>query len=378
MKPKKMNLTKRRVGVIAGFAIIIGAFGISSYMSKLKQPPPEMPTFQSVAKAVVQISEPQAVAIKVPVQGQLVAFNKIEIYTEVTGTLQSTQRPFKVGTFFPSGSTLVKIDDTEAKLSLYAQKSNLLNALAQLMPELKIDYPESYNQWKAYLDQYEIEAPLSALPQPINQQEKYFLASRNIFSQYFTIKSAEERLEKYTLYAPFSGVITQTAINPGALVRAGQKLGDLMNTNTFELEASIPLGDLKYVKKGDMVKLISEDLNQAFKGEVVRISDQVNSTTQTIMVFIRVNGAKLKEGMYIKGNIETIPVENAMEIPRNLLVDGKQIFAITDSVLQLIPIEVVDYHEDQAVIKGVDPGQLILINSLPGAFEGMKVSPVKK
>jgi RND family efflux transporter MFP subunit len=228
------------------------------------------------------------------------------------------------------------------------------------------------------LDQYEIEAPLSALPQPINQQEKYFLASRNIFSQYFTIKSAEERLEKYTLYAPFSGVITQTAINPGALVRAGQKLGDLMNTNTFELEASIPLGDLKYVKKGDMVKLISEDLNQAFKGEVVRISDQVNSTTQTIMVFIRVNGAKLKEGMYIKGNIETIPVENAMEIPRNLLVDGKQIFAITDSVLQLIPIEVVDYHEDQAVIKGVDPGQLILINSLPGAFEGMKVSPVKK
>jgi hypothetical protein len=39
---------------------------------------------------------------------------------------------------------------------------------------------------------------------------------------------------------------------------------------------------------------------------------------------------------------------------------------------------VVDYHEDQAVVKGVNPGQMILINSLPGAFEGMKVSPVKK
>jgi RND family efflux transporter MFP subunit len=228
------------------------------------------------------------------------------------------------------------------------------------------------------LDQFEIEAPLAVLPTPLNQQEKYFLASRNIFSQYFTIKSAEERLEKYTLYAPFSGVITQTSINSGALVRAGQKLGDLMNTNTFELEASIPLGDLKYVKKGDDVKLMSEDLNQSFEGTVVRISDQVNATTQTIMVFIRVDGKDLKEGMYLKGNIETIPVEDAIEIPRNLLVDGNHIFNVVDSALQLMPVEVVDYHEDKAVIKGVAPGQMILINSLPGAFEGMRVSPVKQ
>jgi multidrug efflux pump subunit AcrA (membrane-fusion protein) len=368
----------RRVGVIAGFAVLIGAFGISSYMRKLKQPPPEMPTFQAVAKAAVQMSNPQSIAINVPVQGQLVAFNKIEIYTEVTGTLQPTQRPFKVGTYFPSGSTIIQIDDTEAQLSLFSQKSNLLNALAQMMPELKIDYPESYGQWKTYLDQFEIEAPLAGLPTPLNQQEKYFLASRNIFSQYFTIKSAEERLEKYTLYAPFSGVITQTSINSGALVRAGQKLGDLMNTNTFELEASIPLGDLKYVKKGDDVKLMSEDLNQSFEGTVVRISDQVNATTQTIMVFIRVDGKDLKEGMYLKGNIETIPVEDAIEIPRNLLVDGNHIFNVVDSALQLMPVEVVDYHEDKAVIKGVAPGQMILINSLPGAFEGMRVSPVKQ
>jgi multidrug efflux pump subunit AcrA (membrane-fusion protein) len=144
------------------------------------------------------------------------------------------------------------------------------------------------------------------------------------------------------------------------------------------LEASIPLGDLKNVKKGDDVKLMSEDLNQSFEGTVVRISDQVNATTQTIMVFIRVDGKDLKEGMYLKGNIETIPVEEAIEIPRNLLVDGNHIFNVVDSALQLMPVEVVDYHEDKAVIKGVAPGQMILINSLPGAFEGMRVSPVKQ
>jgi hypothetical protein len=82
--------------------------------------------------------------------------------------------------------------------------------------------------------------------------------------------------------------------------------------------------------------------------------------------------------MYLKGNIETIPVEDAIEIPRNLLVDGNHIFNVVDSALQLMPVEVVDYHEDKAVIKGVAPGQMILINSLPGAFEGMRVSPVKQ
>jgi membrane fusion protein (multidrug efflux system) len=56
------------------------------------------------------------------------------------------------------------------------------------MPDLKIDYPESFAQWQEYLDRFELEQPIAAFPTPINKQEKYFIASRNLYNQYYSIK----------------------------------------------------------------------------------------------------------------------------------------------------------------------------------------------
>ena len=314
------------------------------------------------------------VPVSLEIQGQLAAFEKIDLFAEVSGPLLSSARAFKEGSYFPKGAVLIGIDDEEARLTLLSQKSSLLNALTQLMPDLKVDHPASFPQWRAYLDKFELEKPLPLFPTAMSQEEKHFIASRNLFSQYYNIKSAEERLNKYTISAPFSGVITQAAINPGAVVRSGQKLGELMNTANYELEATVALRDLKYIKVGSRVKLYSEDIAGQWQGQVKRVSDQVNPGTQTVKVFISVSGEQLREGMYLRGEVEGSRIEQAARLPRNLLIGPDQVYVWRDSSLQLQTVQVAKLTSAHAVVRGLPDGTPILAQMLPGLFDGMKAA----
>lgn len=367
------SLLLRRLGIIAAVLIVGGAIFGAKYLSDQKAPPKRKET---VAKDKLVQTMPvnnEDIPTELEVQGELVAFDKIDIFSEVSGALIETSRPFKVGSYFQKGNVVLRVNDDEARLSLLSQKSSLLNSITQVMPDLKIDYPESFKQWKHYLDQFDPEKPIKVFPSALNDQEKFFIASRNLHTQYYNIKSAEERLSKYTVYAPFSGVVTQASINTGAVVRAGQKLGELMNTSNYELEATVPLSDLKYIKTSNAVKLYSDDIEGTWTGRVKRINDQVDPGTQTVKVFIDVNGKGLKEGMYLKGGITASMVEQAMKIPRRLLVNQNFVYTVRDSLLELTEVDVVKFLEDAAIIRGLKKGTQLLKEPVPGAFDGMKV-----
>jgi len=368
-----MSTTARRVIMFAGLVVLIGAFALSRFLSQQKEPPrPKVAGTKVKMVDTIQVHL-SSIPTTLDVQGELSAYNKIDLFSEVTGTLEKTARSFKVGTYFPKGATLIEVNQKEANLSLLSQKSSLLNAITQLMPDLKIDYPESYENWKAYLDNFEVEGSIKAFPEPVNEQEKYFIASRHLYSQYYTIKSQEERLDKYTLYAPFSGVITAASINPGAVVRAGQKLGELMGTGSYELEATVALRDLKYITVGNPVELYSEDIEGSWNGKIRRISDQVDAGTQTVRIFISVSGAGLKENMYLRGDVVSSSIDNAFALPRNLLHDQRGVFVVRDSVLRLETVDVLKITDESAIIRGMEPGTPVLAQPIPDAFDGMKV-----
>lgn len=369
------QLLFRRLGIVLGLVLLVVAYLVATRLTEEKPAPPRKEEARSKPAVQTFSATVEEVATSLDVQGELVAFDKIDIFSEVTGALVSTSRPFKVGTYFPKGSVLIKVDNSEARLALLAQKSSLLNAITQLMPDLKVDYPESFAHWEQYLDNFDPEAAIKPLPEAVNDQEKYFIASRNLYTQYYNIKSQEERLGKYELLAPFGGVLTATSINPGAVVRAGQKLGELMNTGNYELQVTVPLSDLKYIQVGNTVNLYSDDLEGEWTGRVKRINNQVDAGTQTVKVFISASGSNLREGMYLRGDIAARSIENAVRIPRELLIDQRAVYVVRDSTLELEPVEVVKITADAAIVRGLPEGTRLLKELLPNIFDGMKVSP---
>lgn len=373
------NVIVRVVFAVLGIAVVFAGINISKNLSTKKAPPK---TRTAAGPRIVPVDIMYAQSGTIPhdmlVQGTLSAFDKIQIFSEVTGVLEETSRPFKVGSYFKKGDMLAQINKEEAELSLQAQKSALQNAITQFMPDLKIDYKESFRQWQHYLNEFDVYAPLNPFPDPINDQEKYFIASKNIHNQYFNIKSAEARLEKYEIFAPFNGVLTETNINPGAVVRVGQSLGQLMNKSNFEMEATVPLSDLQYLRVGNPVGLYSDDIAGKWSGTIKRISDQIDPSTQTVKVFISVSGSNLREGMYLKGDVKAKSFEQAMKIPRELLIDQESVYVVQDSILRLQKVEVLEIKPDFAILRGVEDGTPLLKDKVAGAFSGMKVKVKKR
>lgn len=370
----KNKTVKNVLKFLLGAGIIaLGFFGMR-YLFSMKEEAPRRPVEKRVRTVETRTVNNGELSTTLDVQGRLQAYNKIELYSEVGGAVEETGRPLKEGTYFPKGEVILRIDDDEARLNLQAQKATLLNSIAQIMPDLKIDYPESFPAWERYLDAFNVDEPLPALPDPADQREKLFIAGRNLYTQYYNIKSQEERLSKYLIRAPFAGVLTSVMIDRGAVVRAGQPLGELMATGYYELVATVPLSDLGYLQTGGKVDLYSEDIDGSWNGTIRRISDQIDEGSQTVDVYIGVSGKELREGMYMRGEAAARTLDNVVEIDRTLLIDERQVYVVRDdSLLTLQPVTVRKANRKTAIVSGLSDGAQLLTSTVPGAFDGMLV-----
>ena len=372
MAESKFNKNLVR-SIILAIAVFLVTLFIKKQLSKIETKDAPKISFRSKIVEVVP-AEPSTVKLELLVSGRLQATNRMDLYAEVNGILLNNN--FREGQAFGAGQRIASIDNSEYSAQLVAARSGFMGLMSQSLADIALDYPEEYPTWEAFLKKIEPKQNLPKLPTVANQQLKQFLSGRNILSNYYTIQSQEVRLNKYTISAPFSVVLCETTIDPGTLVRAGQKLGSFVQSGSFELEASVTTQDLAYLKKGSKVVLKTDDKSQEYTGTVVRINNTINPNTQLAQVYLSVRGKELKEGLYLKAEIDAGSTTNGLKIDRNMLINETEVYIVQpDSSLHLQPIEVVSYMEDQAVIKGVPQGTLLPTSAISGAFEGMKIVP---
>ncbi|MFT5999427.1 MAG: membrane fusion protein (multidrug efflux system) [Neolewinella sp.] len=369
----KRNVPRTIFSILIGLLILFVGYKGNEYLASLKPESVKKVIPKRIKEVEVATISNGKIATTLDVQGRLEAYNKIALFTEVGGAVK-TSKPFKKGTYFNKGEAMLRVDDTEARLNLQAQKATLMNAVAMMMPDLKIDYAESFPAWESYLTSFDVDAPIKAMPEAATQREKLFVAGRNLYTQYYSIKGVENRLSKYVLYAPFSGVLTSAAINEGAVIRTGQQLGELMATGYYEMVATVALSQLNFLKPEGVVKLYSEDIEGSWTGKVRRISDQIDASTQTVNVFVGVSGKDLREGMYLRGEADARVLDNVVEIDRNLLIDEGEVYVVkNDTLLALIPVDVQKFDRKTVIVSGLPTGTKLLTSDVAGAYDGMRV-----
>ena len=365
-------LNKKRMWLFAGIIVVLGMI-ISGVLSRQKETIRRKPSMSRQNPIKILTVKNEDIQLPIEITGPLYAYNKVELYAEVTGVLQETSKRFKEGYRFKEDEVLIRIDDEVYKNNLLSQKSSLLNQLTLLLPDLSIDFPERSVQWEGYLRNLDIKKPLNPLPSPASEKERYYIASRNIYNQYYTIKSMEAILAKYTLSAPFNGVVTESSINPGTLVRVGQKLGEFTSTDLYEMEAAVDLSEANRLKVGMEVTLQTEDLQGSFKGRIQRINSVIDRKSMSVKVYIHISDSRLRDGMYMMGNLLGEPVPFAYMVSKDLLVGENQLFTVEDSVLRLLKVEIVGERGGQIIVRGLEDGTRILGGVWKEAKEGIKI-----
>lgn len=360
------------VWVMAALVIVVG-FVIANILSNQKEPMRRKS--ENARQKTVPVITVQNKDIDIPIEmsGPLYAYDKVEIFAEVSGVLLNTPKRFKPGTPFKRNEVLIKIDDRVFNNSVLAQKSSLLNQLTLLLPDLSIDFPQSTQRWETYLRNMDLQKKLFPLPDPAGDKERYYIASRNIYNQYYVIKGMETTLSKYTIRAPFNGVVSRAAINQGTLVRVGQKLGEFIDTGLYEMEASVSLFDANRLEIGETVTLFSDDVQGTFNGRIQRINRVLDPTSLTVKIYIHLKDTKLRDGMYMVARTGGAPVSNAVAVSKDLLVGSNRLFTVENGVLVLKSVRVAAERGDTAFVRGLPDGTKILGEVWAEAREGLKL-----
>lgn len=358
--------------IVLGVVLIVGSLLGANYIIESNNKP--KPEVKKVVKTVfIQEAKNGIVPILLPSTGTLMAKNRLELYAEVQGVFRSSAHDFKPGQEYKRGQLLLSLDAAEYYASVQASKSEFRNLITSLMPDLRLDYPEAFPIWEQYLNNFDVNKSVPSLPEMTSDKVGYFITGRGVQAAYYNVKNLEQRLGKYRITAPFTGILTEAPVTKGTLVRQGQKLGEFIDTSVFEVELAIAKSFSDLLKVGEEVVLKVPQTETTYKGKITRVNARVDPATQSITVFAEVKGDSLKEGMYLEAMLEANEQKNAVNISRKLLVNENQVYVVKDSVLDLITINPVFFAPDNVVVQGVPDGTKLLSKPVPGAYAGMLV-----
>ena len=372
---EKITLKNSRkwILIVLGFVILYGSYKISQTIANSK--PSKNREFKVVTKEVYTLKVTNvSYQVQIPSNGVLNAYKRISLTSRVQGVMQTIKPLFKVGQKYKKGQTLVQIDASDFNANVIAQRAYLYNLITSVLPDLQLDFPVAYSNWRIFLQKFELQKPVPALPL-MEENVNLFVSGRGIISSYYSLLNLEQSLKFYSIKAPFDGVLVVAKATEGSLVRPGQELGEFIAPGNYELMVALPKSYVDNVEVGAKVSLKSVDADQTYQGVIKRINAQVNSQTQSVEVYIQVKNSKLKEGMFLEAQIEAKEFDNVFAINRGLLNDDQQLYVVVANKLELKRVVPLHFTKTLAIVSGLENSDEIVAQPLIGAFVGMEVLP---
>jgi membrane fusion protein, multidrug efflux system len=375
-----MNTRKIVVSVILSVLIVVSGKLLQNYLTSKKTEPfqrPQTEQKQFVQAKTVNYKDLPAIVIA---YGRVISGQNINLVSEVQGKIVGSSVPLRNGQSFKKGDLLVKIDDTEFQLSIKAKKSTYLNRVASILADFKLDFPESFEKWNTYFGQIDIDKPLPDLPSFSNNTEKTYIASAGILTDFYMIKTDEERLNRYKIYAPFNGSFIMVNAEAGTVLNPGSPIAQIVSNSAQELSTPITSEDGRNIQIGSKVKIYNTNGEGYWNGVINRISDVVNPQTQSRTAFIQIFPNPkflLHDGLYLRAEIEGKTYKNVMEVPRKSVYNSNTVYLIRNSELEAQDANILFSNENNYFINGLSVGDTLLTESLLNARNGLKVQTLQ-
>lgn len=379
MRKLLFEMKKRQVIILgSSFLIfIIMVFLISSRKGKEKEDKKEQSNLKYYPVVKVANKDQDVNLIS---YGQISSYKSIDINTEVSGKLVKGNIELKPGVKFRKGQLIAFIENKEVWYNLAARKGGFINMVANILPDIKFDFPKEYDKWENYLKLIKLNDDIPSLPNWNSDKEKVLLATKGVIAEYFSIKSLEANTKKYQLIAPFDGTILEAYVDAGTNVTMGSRIIKIIQTGNYEVKVPMSLSDLEKVKEQNEVDIANSDGKKIGVGTITRFTDVINQQTQSIDVFFRIEpleGEKLMNGMYINVLMRGDAIKNAFKLPRRSVTRGS-VYTVSDSSLVSKNVKVERYEGDSVYVSGLANGDRVVLNSVRSVVDSIKVVGVEK
>ncbi|MBT6006343.1 MAG: efflux RND transporter periplasmic adaptor subunit, partial [Prolixibacteraceae bacterium] len=144
----------------------------------------------------------------------------------------------------------------------------------------------------------------------------------------YDFESAEIRLAKMNVVAPFSGVIVELPYyTVGTRISANQQMVSLMSYEKIYMEINLPEKNISEVKLGQEVIITNYTIiDDTLKGVVSELSPVISTETRTFNGKLQINNSdlKLRPGMFVKADIITSQKDSTIVIPKDIILSGNR------------------------------------------------------
>jgi membrane fusion protein, multidrug efflux system len=196
------------------------------------------------------------------------------------------------------------------------------------------------------------------------------------------LTNAQKQLEKTTVRAPFSGIVSARQVSAGDVIAPGAALYSIVNPATMRLEATVPADQLSSVHTGQRVDFtVNGYPTRSFTGRVTRINPVADPATRQVRIIVSLpnQGGALVGGLFASGHVSS-ETRVAPVVPLSAVDErGLRPFVIRIKGGQVqkadVELGIRDVATETVEIRsGLTPGDTILL----GAARGISVgTPVK-
>ena len=371
--------------------ILLVAFALSYLLWFLGQVQPDPVEELPPPDVIIEILTPKDFQVQISSNGTTTPLTQTVLTAEVGGEVIYRSKKFAEGASVIEGEILAKIDDTDLQL----QYKNALLQLANAEVQYSLQLAEAEVAKEAWDKIGDGVASDLTLKKPQLKQAEAFLEVAKA-----QVSSAEKKLNKTEIIAPYAGRIQNVNIDLGTTIIPGQPVGAMYTSSEIEITLAVKDNDLQFLSipmdgrklnPSEQASVVIESFykgkTQSWKGKLERVDGVIDPVTRMINLiavfkndFIESDKPNLPIGLFVEAKIDGITLKNIFEIPINSISEDNEVYIVDkDNQLELRELTILKKYSEFVIIKdGLKAGERIVTSKLSTASNGIKVNPVYK
>ncbi|KAF0128311.1 MAG: RND family efflux transporter MFP subunit [Bacteroidetes bacterium] len=286
--------------------------------------------------------------------GTFEPYKETKISSDIQGKINSVL--VDAGSAVRKGQALVQLDNSLLKLQLQAI-------------EIQIEGLE------ADVKRYTVLAQADAI-QGV-QLEKTELATKTAKVQKATLL---EQINKTTITAPFSGIVTAKLTEEGAFAAPGIPLLQITDISSLKFTVNVPEQELRQFEANQIYSLSADAYPETLlSGKVIMTGSKANMGNSFPVQFLVNNTAdlKIKSGMFGNVQLKNDREEKLIIIPASAIVGTNiqpQVYLVKNGKAILHNITTSSRFQNKIQVSaGLSAGDVIVINGFINLFDGANV-----
>ena len=318
-------------------------------------------------------------------------YQDVSLHAKVAGYVQSIS--VDVGDRVKEGQVLAHLDIPELQNEL-EKDTAAVQASREEVNRAQANYDQTH------LASSRLEAVAQQHPKLVAQQEvddarakdqnatgALAAAKQHVDESTAELHKTQALLNYSDITAPFDGVVTHRYADTGALIQAGTSSSQTMPVVDIEEESRlrlvfpVPESVVAQIKVGQKVQVSVSALHETFEAAISRFSDKVDRETRTMRTEVDIENrdGRFKPGMYADATLAVQESNNAVSVPVEAVSVGEKpsvLLVNRRGVVEARPVTLgLTTPTRFEILKGLLPGDLVVVGSRAGVRAGDKVAP---